>query len=81
MSRIKFSTGSLNSYIIRPDEVQGGDIFAYKTVAVVYGQFWAAYRGDPSWDDEWVATNGDKIDEDIATGLFPTIALGRIYNE
>lgn len=81
--RILEGTRLLNSYVIAPDEVQAGDQFGYKIIAVVsqWDKSWYAVRGSTSDSDEHVAAYGDKIPEKAAEALFPSVAYGRIYND
>jgi hypothetical protein len=66
--------GTLNAYIVRGDEVQTGDWFGYKIIAVVQSEyFWAAYMGLAHWSDSQTAHSGDKVSHEIAAKLFPTI--------
>lgn len=70
-----FEDGTLNAYQISGAEVKKGDRFGYKVIAVVdpvYG--WAVYRGPTGWSDERVAAEGDKVSNDVAVSLFPTLA-------
>lgn len=63
-----------NAYNKRPADMKVGDLYGYKIVAEIYGGItWAAYRGLTDWNDEEVASNGDKIDYKAARLLFPTI--------
>lgn len=67
-------------YHMRPDEFKPGDQIAIKVVAVVgHEGDWAAYRGMANWEDEQVATEGDKINREAAVALFPSIASDRYY--
>jgi hypothetical protein len=75
-----FSPGTLNPYVVKPQEVQDRDRYGYKIIAVISGPFWCAYRGGTGWDDEKVASEGDAIREEVAKALFPS--LGHlIYSE
>jgi hypothetical protein len=74
MTRTTNSNGTLLAYSVNGGEVQPGDRYGYKIVAVVYSKnFWAAYKGLTDWDDERVADEGDKILHEVAALLFPTI--------
>ena len=74
--------GTMNPYVVSPYQVQPGDRYGYKIVAVIYpSNQWAAYMGLTHWDDDYVANHGDKIIKDIAEKLFPSISIDRIYNE
>ena len=77
-----FEPGTLNAYLVRPDEVKPGDRYGYKVVVVVdeYVPQWRAYKGPTSWTDEHVAFNGDALTEKEACAMFPSIAAsGRDY--
>jgi len=53
-----------NSYLTRPGDVQDGDAFAGKVVAVAgYDNDWALYIGSTDKSDEWVRDHGDKLGE------------------
>jgi hypothetical protein len=74
MTRNVNSNGTLNSYVVSPDEVQPEDRYGFKVVAVVYSKnFWAAYRCYTDWDDQRVADYGDKLSHEVAALLFPSI--------
>lgn len=64
-----------------PSDVEQGDAFAVKIVAVAgYDNDWAAYRGPSDWSDEVVAQSGDKLLEKEATPLFYVMRnSGRYY--
>lgn len=64
-----------------PREVETGDAFALKIVAVAgYDNDWVAYRGPSDWSDELVASSGDKLSEQEAAPLFYVMrASGRYY--
>jgi hypothetical protein len=73
---------SRNAYNERPVNMVPGNIYGYKIIAVIYsGGFWCAYRGLTAWSDEQVASEGDKIEEEAARSLFPTIANSFIWND
>jgi len=65
----------------RPGDVEDGDCFAVKIVAVVgYADDWAAYRGPSDWSDELVTDSGDKLLQGAAEPLFYVLrASGRHY--
>lgn len=74
MAREANTNGTLNAYVANGIDVQSGDRFGYKIVAIVYSEhFWAAYRGLTDWSDSRCADSGDKISYDVARELFPTI--------
>jgi len=78
-----FETGTLNAYLIQGNEVQGGDRYGYKIVAVIHEGWsgWAAYKGPTSWSDAEVAASGDPVSQAAAEALFPTLAaIGRVYS-
>jgi hypothetical protein len=82
-SQPDFEEGTLNAYMVRGNEVQPGDRYGYKIVAVINEGWngWAAYRGPTTWSDEKVAANGDAISKEAAEALFSTLAAtGRIYS-
>jgi hypothetical protein len=64
---------TLSSYTITGAEIQDGDIYGYKIIAVIHGDSWAAYRGSTADKDEDIACNGDKIPYVAAQVLFPTL--------
>jgi hypothetical protein len=74
--------GTLNAYIVNGNEVQAGDRYGYKIVAVVHDLkdaegkpvYWSAYRLWTTSSDAAVAANGDIISYETAALLFPTIA-------
>jgi hypothetical protein len=74
MTRISNTYGTLSSYNISSEEIQDGDLFGYKIIAVVRGNYWCAYRGSTDWEDEKIALEGDAIQFEVAVILFPTIA-------
>lgn len=77
-----FEPGTLNAYVVSPAEVQDGDVYGYKVVAVVHVGFpaWSVYRGPTTWSDARVAAEGDIIGEEAASLLFPALAnSGRGY--
>ena len=72
-----------NAYVTRPNDIHGGDQFCYVVVAVVDegNHLWAAYRGLADTSPEDVASNGDKISQEAAESLFPSLAnSGLMYN-
>jgi hypothetical protein len=78
---------TLNPVSVKPYTLKAGDLLGFKIVAKIYSNnngegFWAAYRGLTDWEDEKVASDGDKIPQEVAEALFyaPT-ALGLIYND
>lgn len=80
------SQGTLNSYVVTPDEIKVGDRFGYKIVAKVWEipwgseSCWCAYRGLTDWTDQRCEEEGDEIDEEVANQLFPSLAvLGMSY--
>ena len=69
-----------NAYRVHPDEIKPDDHYCYVVVAVVgYGHDWAAYRGLADWSPERVADEGDKLAEEAAGALFPTLAATLRY--
>jgi hypothetical protein len=75
MVRIFNKENTLNSYSITLNEIEVGDRFGYKIIAVVHEEdSWLAYRGLSHWGDSEVAERGDPISYEIAKLLFPTIA-------
>ena len=82
-SEPSFEEGTLNPYEVQGDEVQEGDRYGYKLIAVIHVGWsgWAVYRGPTAWSDEHVAENGDCVSEEAAKALFPTLAaLHRVYS-
>lgn len=78
-----FYGATLNPYVVQPFEVEPGDQYGYLIIAVIddYVPLWAAYRGPTGWDDARVAREGDKISQELAEMLFPSIAAsGRNYS-
>jgi hypothetical protein len=64
----------------RPCDVQNGDAFAIKVVAVAgYDHDWAAYQGPALWPNEDVARNGDKLLREQADLLFPVMRTTQRY--
>lgn len=70
---------------LNPDTAQPSDLkpdaslcrkTAYRVyVATIgYANDWAAYEGSLDWSAERVASNGDKIDREVAETLFPVCA-------
>lgn len=79
-----FEDGTLNPYVVRPDEVQDGDYYGYKVIAVVWKHWngWSAYRGPTGWNDDKVVDQGDFVSEAVAEFLFPALYnSGRSYGE
>lgn len=64
-----------------PSDIQPGDCFGFKIVAVAgYDYDWAAYIGLTDWEDEQVVRQGDKLLEEQAEPLFYIMrASGRYY--
>ena len=69
-----------NLYTTAPIDVEPGDAFAVKIVAVVYTPYregkkghWCAYRGPSDWPDEMVATSGDQLPEEQARSVFSVL--------
>lgn len=78
-----FEDGTLNAYAVHGNEIQPGDRYGYKVVAVIHESWhsWAAYRGPTAWGDGHVAENGDLVREEVARALFPTLSAScRIYS-
>lgn len=65
-----------NVHTTAPIDVEKGDAFALKVVAVVdsYAHFWSAYRGPSDWTDDRVADQGDKLRREAAEQIFPLLA-------
>lgn len=60
-----------NHYTTNPSDVESGDAFAIKVVAIAgYNNDWAAYVGPTDWPDEEVARHGDKLLAKQALPLF-----------
>ena len=69
-----------NRYATQSDDVQDGDAFPFKIVAVAgQNNDWAAYWGPSSWSDERVAQEGDKLRREVAEPLFYLGRSGRTY--
>jgi len=69
--------GYKNAYTTSPKDVEPGDKFAWKIVAVVSPHNavdWAAYRGPTNWSDDDVAMSGSKLRESAARYLFPILS-------
>ena len=64
-----------------PSDVEPGDAFAIKVVAVAgYADDWAAYIGPSYWPGERVAEQGDKLSPEQAGPLFYVLReSGRTY--
>ncbi len=69
--------------MVSPGDVQDGDAFAIKIVAIAgTGGDWAAYVGMSHLTDDEVARSGDKIDAKAAKELFYVLAMsGRGYRQ
>jgi hypothetical protein len=75
MTRRANENGTLNSYLIEPDEIEADDRYGYKVVAVIHADdCWGVYRGLTDWTDATVAIAGDGVSFEVARLLFPTIA-------
>ena len=70
-----------NLIMTSPSDVEQGDAFAIKVVAVAgYANDWAAYIGPSDWSDERVAEMGDKLFPEQAGPLFYVLReSGRSY--
>ena len=79
MTRNVNSQGSLNAYMISPVEIEAGDRYAYKLVAVIDEHFWTVFKGLSDWTDQDVADGGDSVSEEVATALFPSLSYDRTY--
>jgi len=68
---------------LSPSDVQPGDAFPIKVVAVVgHGDDWAAYYGPTNYSDEAVAAIGDKLSAAQAEPLFYVLRNSdRYYRE
>jgi hypothetical protein len=72
----------LNPHTVIPDELKPGDVLGVKVVAVIgrTGRDWAAYEGLTNWDDQQVASHGDKISQSAAEALFSApVIMGMKY--
>jgi hypothetical protein len=79
MTRYINSEGSLNAYNISPNEVQDGDHYGYKLVAVIDGEFWTVFMGLTDWSDQQVAEQGESVSEEVAIALFSSLQYNRTY--
>ena len=72
-----------NKVTTRPCDVETGDAFAVKVVAVTgHDDDWVAYEGPSTWSDQLVADSGDKLLAKQAEPLFYVLrASGRRYRE
>uniref|UniRef100_A0A6H1ZW80 Uncharacterized protein n=1 Tax=viral metagenome TaxID=1070528 RepID=A0A6H1ZW80_9ZZZZ len=72
-----------NPIVTRPEDVETGDAFAIKVVAVAgYGWDWAAYYGPTGLSDEDIADVGDKLTCEQAEPLFYVLReSGRCYRD
>ncbi len=70
-----------NKTSVSPSDVQDGDAFPIKVVAVAgFAGDWAAYVGPSDWPDLRVADAGTKIGDKTAKALFYILAMsGRGY--
>lgn len=70
-----------NKVTVSPSDVQDGDAFPVKIVAVaIFANEWAAYVGPSDWSDLRVADAGNKIGAKTAKALFYVLAMsGRGY--
>jgi len=68
---------------VSPSDVQDGDAFAVKIVAVAGpNNTWFAARGVEWWDNQMVADSGDVLSEEQANPLFYVMRTsGRKYFE
>jgi len=74
MSRNQNTNGTLNPYTAGGADIQPGDHFGYKVIAVIHSEhFWTAYLGLTDWSDVQIASNGDTLSHKTAALLFPTI--------
>ena len=63
-----------------PSDVEDGDAFAIKIVAVAgRDEDWAAYMGPSDWTDEEIAQAGNKLLEKQAEPLFYVLRTLRRY--
>ncbi len=63
-----------------PSDVEDGDAFAVKIVAVAgHDEDWAAYIGPSNWSDEDIAASGDKLLAEQAEPLFYVLRTLRHY--
>ena len=79
MTRYLNSEGTLNAYNISPSEVQYGDRYGYKLVAVIDGDFWTVFMGLTDWSDQKVAEEGEPVSEEVAIALFQSLQYNRKY--
>jgi hypothetical protein len=79
MSRNMNVSGTLNAYMIRPDEVLAGDHYGYKLLARIDEYTWTVYKGLTDWSDEEVLDRGDSVSEEVAFALFPSLQYDREY--
>ena len=71
--------GRREMLMMKPGEVQDGDMFAIKVIAIAgHCGDWAAYLGPTSWPDEKVAEVGQKLTRRQVGELF-YIMSGRSY--
>jgi hypothetical protein len=73
-----------NAFYTRPSEVEAGDCFPMKVVAVMgVANDWAAYWGPTDWSDERVVREGDKLPPHRVERLFFDLPqrAGRTYRE
>ncbi len=72
-----------NKASVSPSDVQDGDAFAIKVVAVAgFAGDWAAYIGPSDWSDDSVANAGTKLLASVAKPLFYVMAMsGRGYRQ
>jgi hypothetical protein len=68
---------TLEAYNISPDEIQSGDQFGYKVIAVLdnAGHYWSAFKGYSSWSDDFIRENGERLPKGVACALFYPLSI------
>jgi hypothetical protein len=75
MTRIYYpGTHTLNPWELSNVDIKPKDIAGIKVVAISWGDTWAAYRGNTTWDDERIAYEGDVLLKELAERMFPAFA-------
>ena len=71
--------GFKDAYNDTPTDIQAGDRVYWTCVAIAgHANDWAAYYG--FGDPDTVSRNGEKLDEETASRLFPImVRTGRVY--
>jgi len=80
--RVRNENGTLDKTAICGHEINSGDRFGVKVIAVFYGDCWCAYSGSTDLSDSAIARGGDEVLYEVAKLLFPTLAnnCGNYYN-